>query len=147
MCYFSGLPRSACSHCGGTVRDGRPAAKHAETKCNAEAGSRHLERCTESAGHAGPHVWRCGSVEPNAAMGDDPKGTDYLSRPARGAASGAPGQAPGAVSEAALAASLRVIRTIIDEGEARGHAWIRAHGRAFLASFLPVVDDAKEPTP
>lgn len=41
------------------------------------------------------------------------------------------------IAEKRLAASLRVIRTIADEGEERGHAWIRIHGRAFLASLLP----------
>jgi hypothetical protein len=41
------------------------------------------------------------------------------------------------LAEKRLGASLRVIRTIVDEGEERGHAWIRVHGRAFLASLLP----------
>ena len=76
MCDFSGLPRSACSHCGGTVRE-------------------------------------CAHCD---------------------------------LAKQRLAASLRVIRTIVDEGDERGHAWIRIHGRAFLASFLPAADSEKEPT-
>lgn len=41
------------------------------------------------------------------------------------------------LAEKRLAASLRVIRQIVDEGGDRGYAWIRIHGRAFLASLLP----------